>query len=77
MDDFILKNLKVVFTEEGSLHILGNCVEALLGAVFLDGGLDEADKLFARLVFPEEVYIHSLLFGIAFHLDIVRNSSTK
>lgn len=32
-----------------------DCVEAILAAVFLDGGLEEAQKLLARIFFPEEV----------------------
>ena len=55
LTNFLLKNNKADFAESSSSHISGNCVEAILGAVFLDGGLEETDKMFADLAFPEEV----------------------
>ena len=55
LGDFLLKNTKAEFAENSASHISGNCVEAILGAVFLDGGLEEADRMFAELAFPEEV----------------------
>ena len=36
-------------------HAATDCLEAVLGALCLDGGLPEVQKMFARLVFPEEV----------------------
>ena len=36
-------------------HITANCLEAILGAVFLDSGLEAAQRVFARCIFPEEV----------------------
>lgn len=53
--DYLLRNLNVVFTESSITHTLSNCLEAIIGAIFLDGGLEEADKMFARVAFPEEV----------------------
>lgn len=41
-------------TEADFSHAGANCFEALLGGVFLDSGLEECQKLFGRLVFPEE-----------------------
>lgn len=55
LSDYLLKNLKIVFNEGSAMHIHSNCLEAILGAIFLDRGLDEADNVFARLAFPEEV----------------------
>ena len=52
--DFVLRNLKVEFTSGSIDHILSNCVEGVIGAVYFDGGLEEADKMFARLAFPEK-----------------------
>ncbi|KAJ1201125.1 hypothetical protein NDU88_004940 [Pleurodeles waltl] len=43
-------------------HAMANCFEALLGAVYLEGGLIEARKLFGRLLFNDlnlqEVWLH-------------------
>ena len=36
-------------------HAATDCFEAVLGAVCLDGGLPQVQKMFARLVFPEQV----------------------
>lgn len=36
-------------------HINANHLEAILGAVYLDGGLGAAQRLIAQLFFPEEV----------------------
>uniref|UniRef100_A0A8C6VU22 Ribonuclease 3 n=1 Tax=Nothobranchius furzeri TaxID=105023 RepID=A0A8C6VU22_NOTFU len=35
-------------------HAMANCFEALIGAVYLEGGLDEARELFGRLLFNSE-----------------------
>ena len=55
LGEFVLKNLKTDYTVGSFAHIHSNCVEGVIGAVFLDGGLEEADKLYARLAFPEKV----------------------
>ena len=55
LSDFLLKNSKTEFAEKSASHIYGNCVEAILGAVFLDGGLEEAGEMFAKLAFFKEV----------------------
>uniref|UniRef100_A0A672SPM4 Ribonuclease 3 n=1 Tax=Sinocyclocheilus grahami TaxID=75366 RepID=A0A672SPM4_SINGR len=36
-------------------HAMANCFEALIGAVYLEGGLEEAKQLFGRLLFNSEV----------------------
>uniref|UniRef100_A0A8C6PAD3 Ribonuclease 3 n=1 Tax=Nothobranchius furzeri TaxID=105023 RepID=A0A8C6PAD3_NOTFU len=36
-------------------HAMANCFEALIGAVYLEGGLDEARELFGRLLFNSEL----------------------
>ena len=36
-------------------HVSADCLEAILGAVFLDGGLEAAQRVLGRLFFPEEV----------------------
>ena len=40
-------------------HTAANTLEAVLGAVYLDAGLHEAQKLTARLFFPDTVYIRA------------------
>lgn len=35
-------------------HAMANCFEALMGALFLDGGLEIVDKIFARTLFEED-----------------------
>ncbi|XP_058879080.1 ribonuclease 3-like isoform X1 [Acipenser ruthenus] len=35
-------------------HAMANCFEALIGAVYLEGGLEEARQLFGRLLFKNE-----------------------
>ncbi|OCT74492.1 hypothetical protein XELAEV_18033471mg [Xenopus laevis] len=35
-------------------HAMANCFEALMGAVYLEGGLEEAKQLFGRLLFGNE-----------------------
>lgn len=47
--------------EEGrdvSYHASTDCFEALLAALCLDGGLPAAQKMLARLVFPEKVRVN-------------------
>ncbi len=41
--------------EEVASHHGACCVEAIVAAVFLDGGLESAQKVLGRLLFPEEV----------------------
>ncbi|CAG5115222.1 unnamed protein product, partial [Candidula unifasciata] len=35
-------------------HAMANCCEAIMGALFLDGGLEVADRIFARTLFGED-----------------------
>lgn len=34
-------------------HAMANCFEALMGALLLDGGIDVADKVFAKALFDD------------------------
>ncbi|XP_064395446.1 ribonuclease 3-like isoform X3 [Halichondria panicea] len=52
LTDYMLVNRKVEGCQE---HAGANCLEALLGAVYLDSGdVEQVDQLFARLAFPEQ-----------------------
>ena len=56
LHDFLMrKHLKTGFTKHSASKFISNSMEAVLGAVFLDGGLREVDELFARLAFQEKV----------------------
>lgn len=35
-------------------HAMANCFEALMGALLLDGGIDVADKVFAKALYQED-----------------------
>lgn len=35
-------------------HAMANCLEALMGALFLDGGIDVADRIFSQTLFKED-----------------------
>lgn len=35
-------------------HAMANCFEALMGALLLDGGIDVADKVFAKALFDDQ-----------------------
>ena len=35
-------------------HAMANCFEALMGALFLDGGLEIADKIFGEILFKSQ-----------------------
>lgn len=55
LNQFLIRKMNVDFSEDSTCRVLSNCMEAIVGAVFLDGGLEEVDRLFARLAFAEEV----------------------
>ena len=55
LGEYMLVAEDIPFSEATFTLATANCLEAVLGAVYLDGGLPAVDKLFARLVFHEEV----------------------
>lgn len=49
-------------------HVLANALEAIIGAIYLDGGLDESKKVVAKLLFPEEVCFTNIIMPLYFGL---------
>ena len=43
---------------------MANCFEALLGAIFLDGGIDVADRIFSDAMFGSGTPEHLLIIDI-------------
>ncbi|KAK4310674.1 hypothetical protein Pmani_017774 [Petrolisthes manimaculis] len=41
-------------------HAMANCFEALMGAIFLDSGIEEADKVLSSTLFKNESVLHSI-----------------
>ncbi len=43
-------------------HAMANCFEALFGAIFLDGGVNESDRVLAKALYGdskvERVFLH-------------------
>jgi ribonuclease-3 len=45
-------------------HAMANCFEALMGAIYLDSGINEADKVFSKALFgTDKVKVKVLLFS--------------
>ena len=53
VENYGLYNVKHNLTQASLRHFSGNCIETILGAIFLDRGAEEARKLFGRLAFSE------------------------
>lgn len=49
-------------------HVLANALEAIIGAIYLDGGLEESKNVVAKLLFPEEVCITNIVIPLYFSL---------
>ena len=41
--------------ETDHTHVAANALEAVIGAIYLDGGMETADNVLAHLLFPEKV----------------------
>lgn len=42
-------------------HAMANCFEALMGALLLDGGIEVADKVFAKALFQEDDTLQNVI----------------
>lgn len=51
---FILRD-ETVPIETDHTHVAANALEAVIGAIYLDGGMETADNVLAHLLFPEKV----------------------
>jgi ribonuclease-3 len=40
-------------------HAMANCFEALMGAIYLDSGINEADKVFSKALFGTDKVLAS------------------
>ena len=72
IQDYLLFNRKTNLPQSSFLHYGGNCIETILGAVFLDGGETEAKKLFGRLAFSEASSVYSTCSMVVCSLAIAR-----
>lgn len=56
-------------------HAMANCFEALMGALFLDGGIDIVDKVFGKTLFlHDESHLGEVWFNLPKHpLQVIRN----
>ncbi|XP_060525203.1 ribonuclease 3 [Cylas formicarius] len=48
-------------------HAMANCFEALMGALFLDGGIDVADKVFSNTLYQDEPELLKVWKGLPLH----------
>lgn len=45
-------------------HAMANCFEALMGALLLDGGIDVADKVFAKALYHDDAELKEVRIRI-------------
>lgn len=48
-------------------HAMANCFEAVMGAVFLDGSINDADKIFANALFGSDSDLHQTWVNLEHH----------
>ncbi|KAK3926456.1 Ribonuclease 3 [Frankliniella fusca] len=48
-------------------HAMANCFEALMGALFLDGGIEVADKVFGSTLWKEQINLADVWMNYALH----------
>lgn len=61
LDDFMLYAHGSDLCHDSELkHAMANCFEALMGALFLDGGIDVADRVFGRTFYRDSDELHDI-----------------
>lgn len=61
LDDFMLYAHGSDLCHDSELkHAMANCFEALMGALFLDGGIDVADRVFGRTFYRDSEELHDI-----------------
>lgn len=61
LDDFMLYAHGSDLCHDSELkHAMANCFEALMGALFLDGGIEVADRVFGRTFYRESDELHDI-----------------
>ena len=48
-------------------HAMANCFEAVMGAIFLDGGINEADRIFGEALFGSDPELHETWTRLKHH----------
>lgn len=48
-------------------HAMANCFEALMGAIYLDSGINEADKVFSKALFGTDQILHDVWTNLDAH----------
>jgi len=48
-------------------HAMANCFEAVMGAIFLDGGINEADRIFGRALFGSDPILYEVWTQLPHH----------
>lgn len=61
LDDFMLYAHGSDLCHDSELkHAMANCFEALMGALFLDGGIEVADRVFGKTFFGDSLELHDI-----------------
>lgn len=48
-------------------HAMANCFEAVMGAIYLDGGIEAVDEIFAKALFGSDPELHQVWTNLTHH----------